>query len=73
MKRIWTDQLMDMNDDDFVRLGVCGHRSRIELSVDASTVFTFDAEPTGGRDVGVSAMGTGVFEFDDFYLFLRIT
>lgn len=71
LRRIWTGQLNNISDDEFVQLTIIGHGDRLELFVNDSIVATLDVGSIRGRDVALSAMGTGLFEFDDFALYIR--
>lgn len=72
LEKIWSDEVPEIDDGDFCRLTMSGLRDRVELSVDSAQVFVYSCKIRGPA-VGTSVFGTGVFEFDDFAMYARVT
>lgn len=73
LMRLWTGHFDAVNDDDFLRLTISGWGKRVELAAESVTVATLEVGNVAGYDAGVSAMGTGLFEFADFELHERVS
>ena len=71
LENIWTHEISQIDDKEFCQLSISGCGNRIELSVDAAIVFAYTCKSIHGPTVGVSVLGTGLFEFDDFAMYSR--